>query len=241
MDFLELKNISEKGMDLLNPFSADKVLHIGQISGLSAGHRVIDFGCGFAEVLILWAEKFGISGVGVDIRPYACDRARAKITRRGLDNRLSVVCQDAAAYAFEPGTYDVAICFGATFIWEGFQGTLQNLKRAVRPGGQLVIGEAYWRHNQVPLEYTRREIFPTEFDILRMARAAGMTIQAVLRASEADWDRYVSAEWTGLFDWLETNPKHLDREQVIGHLNQIQEEYFEYIRAFLGWGVYILE
>lgn len=96
MKFLELKNISEALMELVNPTSPEKILKAGQVAGLKPSSKVIDFGCGFAEPLILWAERFGISGVGIDIRPYACERAKNKIADRGLSARLEVVCGDAA-------------------------------------------------------------------------------------------------------------------------------------------------
>ena len=82
MNFLELKNISEQYMDLLNPTTPEKIIKAGQIAGLKPGDRVIDFGTGFAEPLILWAERFGISGVGIDLRPYACERAVKMIAAR---------------------------------------------------------------------------------------------------------------------------------------------------------------
>jgi cyclopropane fatty-acyl-phospholipid synthase-like methyltransferase len=240
MDFLEIKNISEREMDLLNPFSEDKVRRIGQSLTLEPGDRVIDFGCGFAEVLILWAQWFGITGIGIDIRPYACSRAEEKITQVGLLDKLKIVCQNGSDYPFEAGFFDVAACFGATFIWGGFRETVQTLKKAIRPGGQIVIGEAYWRHDQVPSDILEKEKFPTELEIWQIARDEGLTIKTVARASETDWDRYQSAEWQSLLNWIEENPSHPDCQQVIGHLLQGQKEYFSYGRAFLGWGVYVL-
>lgn len=137
MDFLELKNISEQYMELVNPTTPEKVLTIGTVLGLHKGSRVIDFGCGYGEVLALWAQNFGINGVGIDIRPYACDRAQQKMRDHGLAHRISIVCTNAAAYGFEPHTYDVAACIGATFIWDGFQAAIRHMKEAIRPHGKL--------------------------------------------------------------------------------------------------------
>jgi cyclopropane fatty-acyl-phospholipid synthase-like methyltransferase len=240
MEFLDIKNISEKFLDLINPISTEKVIQIGQALGLEAGTQVIDFGSGFGEILILWAGRFGITGVGIDIRRYACERAAEKIESTQLTDKVTIVCQDAAAYPFKREGYEVAACIGATFIWGGYRGALQVLKEAVRPGGQIVIGEAYWRQSQVPPEFAKRENFPTENEIWQMTRDEGLIVKTVVRASESDWDRYVSADWQGLLNWIENNPYHPDREQVIGHLLQGQEEYFQYGRACLGWGVFIL-
>ena len=44
MNFLDLKDISERYMELVNPICAEKLLRIGQVMGLRPGQRVIDFG-----------------------------------------------------------------------------------------------------------------------------------------------------------------------------------------------------
>jgi tRNA G46 methylase TrmB len=84
MDFLTLKDISERGVELVNPTSPEKILTMGRVAGLREGSRVIDFGSGFGEVLALWAQNFGIAGIGIDVRPNACERAMKKMAERGL-------------------------------------------------------------------------------------------------------------------------------------------------------------
>ena len=115
MDFLDIKNISERFMDLINPTSPEKVMEVGHAIGLKEGDRVLDIGCGFGELLVLWAEHFGIQGVVVEVRSYACDRAKGKIEARGLSARLEIICQGGAEYPITPRSYDVIACLGATF------------------------------------------------------------------------------------------------------------------------------
>jgi len=47
LNLSDLKNISERSMELINPTSPEKILMAGRILGLAAGQKVIDFGCGF--------------------------------------------------------------------------------------------------------------------------------------------------------------------------------------------------
>lgn len=89
MNFFDIENISERNMELISPISREKIILIGEVLKLKAESRVIDFGCGFGEMLALWGEKFGISGVGIEIREYACDQARKKMTERGLADRYT--------------------------------------------------------------------------------------------------------------------------------------------------------
>ena len=51
MDFFDLKNISERYMELINPTTTEKMLNVGKVVGLSENSHVIDFGCGFGETL----------------------------------------------------------------------------------------------------------------------------------------------------------------------------------------------
>ena len=200
--FLDLKDIAEREAFLLNPTTPEKVLAAGRSAGMKPGTRVIDFGCGFGAALSLWGEQFGVCGIGIDVRPFACERARRNLTKRGLDERIAVVCADAAAYVFEPGAYDVAACIGATFIWGGFRPALGQMKRALLNTGRLIVGDVYRRTAQVPPGGVEQEWLLSESELLEAARSCGLVIEDIARSSEEDWDRYESANWRGLAQWL---------------------------------------
>ncbi len=241
MEFLELKNISERYLELVNPTTSQKILLAGRIAGMAEGARVIDFGSGYAEALLLWAREYGISGLGIDIRPAACQRACQKIEALGLGDRIEIVCGNAAEYAFEPHSYDVASCVGATFIWKGgFEEALGAMRRATVPDGRLIVGEAYWLRSMVPPECAQRETsIRTEYELLHMAREQGLELIYVLHSSRDEWDHYESENWRGLTDWLDENPTHPGRDDVIRHLHQSQEEYVRYGREYFGWALYV--
>jgi SAM-dependent methyltransferase len=243
MDFFELKNISERYLELLNPTTPDKLIHAGRIAGLAKGSSLIDYGCGYGAELLLWARAFGISGLGIDIRPAACDRARAAIKAQGFEGQLEVVCGNAGEYRVEPQSYDIAACIGATFCWKGgFKEAVHAMKAAVKPGGRLVVGEVSWTGSQVPTEYAQRESFiKTEYELLQMAREEGLEIIYVLHSSHDDWDHYQAENWRGLSDWLDENPTHPQRADVLQHLHESQEEYLRYEREYLGWALYVLK
>jgi len=243
MEFLELKDISERYLQLLNPTTPEKILTAGRVAGMREGGRIIDFGCGYAEGLILWAKAFGISGLGIDIRPAACERARQKIAAQGLADRIEIVCGNASEYPFAPGSCDVAACVGATFVWSGgFQEALRAMRRATAPGGRLIVGEAHWRRSDVPPEFAQRErSITTELELLRMARESGLEFIYALHSSRDEWDHYESENWRGLSDWLDENPTHPERADVLRHLHDSQEEYLRYGREYFGWALYVLK
>jgi ubiquinone/menaquinone biosynthesis C-methylase UbiE len=241
MDSFELYNIAEIDMEMINPFSSEKIIKIGKVLGLKQGQRIMDFGCGFGELLVLWTKTFGISGIGVDIRQHACNRALKKIEDLGLSDSIEIVCGNGAEYEFEKNGYDVATCIGASFIWGDFKLTVKAMKEAIHPKGKLVIGEPYWLTEPVPKEYKEenQEVL-SEYELLKFTREEGFDIQYMLRASHEDWDWYETSNWLGLTKWLEKNPDHPEVKEVIDWFYKIQNDYFKYGREYLGFAVYVL-
>src|SRR5512139_1570508 len=129
MEFFDLMSISHLYMDILNPSTPEKIIKLGKLLKLKKGNRVIDFGCGCAEPLALWAEEFGVTGIGIDISEDFCHRARKKLAMRGLSDRIEIVCSPAGDYEFEEEAFDAATCIGATFVFGGYQKTIQVTKR----------------------------------------------------------------------------------------------------------------
>jgi SAM-dependent methyltransferase len=242
MDFLDFFDIAERHMELINPTSTEKILSIGNILKLKPESRIIDFGCGFGETLALWSDKFGISGIGIDIRKYACTRAQQKLEHRGISSRIEIVCANGAEYPFEKHGYDVSLCIGASFIWDTYEPTILAMKEALKPGGKLVIGEPFWLKEPVPPEYAQKyPMIHREFDLWKIAQKAGFDFEYMVRANQDDWDRYEAGNWYGMHCWLEENPQHPERQEVIDKLHEWQEEYFKYGREYLGWAIYVLK
>jgi SAM-dependent methyltransferase len=243
MDFLDIYTIAERDIELVNPTSPEKILLVGKMLGLAPGMKVIDFGAGYAEPMILWAKEFGIAGVGIEFREACCKRAQKKISALGLDDRLQMIHKDASKYNFRKGAYDVAVCIGASFIWNGFGPTVRKLVQAVRPGGKIAVGEPYWLKTPAPREYVKRlegYTMYTEHELLGLARAGKYDFDTIVRSSLDDWDRYETGNWHGLQKWLEENPRHPDRKQVIDWLHKNQEEYIRWGREYLGWAIYVM-
>jgi cyclopropane fatty-acyl-phospholipid synthase-like methyltransferase len=241
MDFFELMSISHRYMELLNPATPEKIIKLGKMLRLKEGSRIIDFGSGCAEPLVLWAKEFGISGVGIDISAEFCERARNKLAAHGLSNQIEIVCCRGTDYKFQEGTFDVATCIGATFVFGGYRQTVQAMRGAINKTGRLGIGETYWRSHNVPPEYAQRETSThPEEELLQITREEGFEVEYVIRASHDDWDRYYADNWHGLIRWLEENPNHPERGEVIKRLHLTQDDYFRYEREYMGWAMYEL-
>ncbi len=241
MEFFDLMSISHRYMELLDPTSPKKIIHLGQMLKLKKGSHVIDFGCGCAEALTLWAEKFGVTGVGVDISNDFCDRAKDKVAKKGLSGQIKIVCSPGSDCVFEEGSFDAATCIGATFAFGGFQQTIKAMKRAVHPNGRLGIGETHWLCNQVHPQYAQKQTSTyTEPELAQFARYEGFELEYIIRSSRDDWDRYVSDSWYGLIRWLEENPNHSDHDQVFKFFRDDQDDYLQFQSQYMGWTLYCL-
>jgi hypothetical protein len=115
------------------------------------------------------------------------------------------------------------------------------MKNAIKPSGKLVIGEVYWLTEDVPAEFRRQQSgVASEVELLQGARREGFDFEYVLHSSHDDWDHYEAGNWHGLVSWIEANPSHPERQEVINHLHEIQDEYTTYGRMYFGWGLYVL-
>ena len=240
MDHMKLYDIAEYYMELINPFDEEKIRTVGKHLGLEKGKKVIEFGCGFAEIMVIWAETFGIEAEGIELREYAYQRGLKKIRDKGLSDRLKIMCGNGAEYKFEKGAFDVAACIGASFIWGDYPSTIRAMKEAIHPKGKLVIGEPYLLKEPMPPEYVEGKDVFSEYELVKIAREEGFDIEYMVRASSDDWDRYEATNWLGLVKWLEENPDHPEKQEVIDWFQKTQDDYLKFGREYLGWAVYIL-
>ena len=199
MDRWKFFDITHRDHVVCNPLSVAKVDELVGLLDLSWGARVLDIACGKAELLVRLAERYGVAGVGVDLSPFAVRDARALVARRVPAADLTFLEMDGAAYADGEGTFDLAMCVGASWTFGGHRGTLRALGRFVRPGGQVLVGEPYWRCPPDP-EYLAAadlsaDMFATHAGNVATGLEEGLTLLYTLVSSEDDWDRYEALQW----------------------------------------------
>ncbi|MDX6684007.1 MAG: hypothetical protein QOF86_135 [Baekduia sp.] len=182
----------------MNPLSEREVdAAIGALD-LATGARVLETGCGAAEVLLRVLEAHADArGVGVDPDPHALGRAREAGARRlpGREPELvEAAVQDAG---LEPGAFDLVVNVAASHAHGGFPDAFTELAALARPGGGLVLmGEGYWTLEPSAafldaLGGATADELPVGVEgLLDAARAAGLAPVDVRTASHADWTVY---------------------------------------------------
>lgn len=243
MDALTKHEISEANHRILNPFTEDKLMLLGEICRLQPEQRQLDLACGKGELLCRWSERFGIGGLGVDISTVFLSAAEARAAELGVADRVSFVRADASTYEADPGGFDVVSCIGATWIGDGVAGTIDLMRPALRPGGLVLVGEPFWREDPPEEAYDVTGFKPGEFASLEGTldrfESAGASIVEMVLADGSSWDRYDAAQWWTIWEWLRDNPEHPDFAEMQEYLARIRRAHFAYRRRYLGWGVFV--
>lgn len=238
--------ISESRHRILNPFTDEKLMLVGDLCRLQPDMRMLDLACGKAEMLCRFADRHGVYGVGVDLSKVFLAAARRRAAELSVTDRVTLVEADAAAYVetTADGSCDVVSCIGATWIGGGLTGTIELMKPALRPGGLLLVGEPYWI-DPPPSEAYESLGFGEDdstslVGTLDRFASAGVDLVEMVLADGDSWDRYCAAQWLTLSDWLRDNRGHPDAGAVREFRDTVRRAHLAYGRRYLGWGVFVL-
>lgn len=243
MSGLEYHEIVEADHRILNPFTEEKLALLAEVARVAPGERLLDLACGKAEMLATWARRYGIGGVGVDLSEVFLAAARARLAELGVADKITLVPGDAGAYRPEE-SFDLACCIGATWIGGGFAGTLELLRRAVKPDGRILVGEPYWIEEPPAEVYEAMETPPGEFATLAGAldriESAGLSLIEMVLADQDSWDRYEAKHWFAADAWLRANPTDPRAVGIRERTARYRRAYLTFGRKYLGWGVFVL-
>jgi SAM-dependent methyltransferase len=240
---LRLHEISEMSHRILNPFTEEKLLLLGELCRLTPGLRHLDLACGKAEMLCQWAKRWDITGVGVDISPVFLAAARQRAQELGVTQQLTFIEGDAgqyiAAYPTLTKHFDIVSCIGATWIGGGVIGTLKLMLPALKKGGLLLVGEPYWIDPPPEAAYASAGLRPEDYTSLAGTldrfEAVDLELVEMVLADGDSWDRYVAAQWWTLAEWLRVNPNDPDAPLARQWRTEGRRDYLTYGRRYLGW------
>jgi ubiquinone/menaquinone biosynthesis C-methylase UbiE len=111
---------------------------VKQLLGLRKGHRVLDCPCGQGR-LTLPLAAMGLAMTGLDITASFLRQGRAEAARQGL--KVNFIRQDMRHIGFD-AQFDAVVNWFTSFGYFSDPGNLDFLRRArraLRPGGQLLL------------------------------------------------------------------------------------------------------
>jgi cyclopropane fatty-acyl-phospholipid synthase-like methyltransferase len=246
---LRFYEIAEKNHRILNPFTDEKLMLLGDICRLKPGMQQLDLACGKGEALCRWADVYGISGTGVDISTVFIQAARERAMELGVDSRIAFVQEDAALYQAPKDTYDIVSCIGANWIGGGTRGTLDLVKTKglkLNPDSLILMGEIFWRREPTDEVLESVGVKPGEWavgleGILEIFEACGTRLVEMVLATDTEWDRYQSQHWWAFDQWCRENPDDPELESLVEFAERSRLDYFRYERPLCDWGVFVLK
>lgn len=154
--------------------------------------HVVDLGCGNARFLIGAAQRFGVTGFGIDLAPEACEDATKAIAQAGLAGRVSVRCGDAGDLSAIPELAGADLAVAFFLLHEIFEhgrealvAYLSTLARTMPRGAHMLVAEVQ------PASGAPDERWRPEFTLLHaVMRQQLLTAQGWHEAFEASgWQR----------------------------------------------------
>ncbi|MGB2710809.1 MAG: class I SAM-dependent methyltransferase, partial [Conexibacter sp.] len=113
-----------------------------------AFHHVVDLGCGTARFLINAAQRFGVTGFGIDLAPEACEDAERAIADAGLTGTVQVRCGDAGDLDAIPELRDADLIVASFLLHEIFEhgrealiSYLKTLGATMPAGSHILVAE----------------------------------------------------------------------------------------------------
>jgi SAM-dependent methyltransferase len=241
---LRLHELAEANHRILNPYTEEKLMLLGELCRLQPGMRQLDLACGKAEMLCQWAKRWGITGVGVDISKVFLAAARQRIVEMGVEGQVTLIEGDAGQYLAEASSFDIVSCIGATWIGGGLVGTLRLMLPALKEGGLLLVGEPYWIDPPPEEAFASARLgkgdFTTLIGTLDRFESAGLELVEMVLADQDSWDRYVASQWWTMDAWLRANPDDPDASTAREWNAHWRRDYLEFGRRYLGWGIFAL-
>lgn len=235
--------LSHPGLRYNNPFSTAKIEEIIELLPLTAQSTVLEIGSGQGELLIRLVERYQVSALGLELDAASIEEARKQTATRILTGKLEFRECDARSFEADAPSFDLAVCLGACHIHGGFRPTLEHLACLVHPGGQLLIGDGYWKQEPAQeylaaLETTRDELQTHRENVETGVALDLLPLYAVV-CSEDEWDRF---EWLHMHGrCARRSPDDPELPAVIARIRAWRDIYLRWGRDTLGFGLYLFQ
>jgi len=123
----------------------DLLLHVTQ---LGPAHRVLDLGCGNGMMAEYLSDVTGSHITGLDYIAPAITRAQERTAAKS--KRLVFLVGDINQLELPPQSFDIVLSIDSIYFSENYTTTIEALKAALRPRGQMAMFYSYGREPSIP-------------------------------------------------------------------------------------------
>jgi len=244
MDIWKYYDITHRRHVVCNPTSVAKLDELIDVIDLKPGAKAVDIACGKGEMLVRLAERYGISGIGVDISPFFVADCRRRAEERLPGTDIEFVLCDGAEYRLEPpGSADLAMCLGASWVFGGHMGTLRALAAMTGAGGLVLVGEPFWPgepdEGYLAAGDLEKEAYSTHHGNVTIGEEEGLVPLYTVVSSQDDWDRYETLQWRAADEYASEHPDDPDVPELVRRVADDRETYLKWGRDSLNWALYL--
>ncbi len=244
MDIWKFYDITHREHLVCNPTSEEKLVELVRLVRLPPAARVLDIACGKGELLIRLAEAYGVHGTGVDISPHFIEAAEARRKARTPGANVTFLQVDGADFQGDaPHSFRLVSCLGASWIFQGHEGTLDALVGLTEPGGWVIAGEPFWLREPAAayLEASEltKEAIGTHFSNVEAGERRGLELVYTIVSSPDDWDRYEGLQWYAAAEYARAHPDDPDLPELAERVGTGKAAYLQWGRDTLGWAIYV--
>lgn len=153
--------------------SQEQLMLLLEVTQLGSSQHVLDLGCGNGMITEYLSDYTGAHFTGLDYIPQAIDQARNR-TASKID-RLAFIVGDINRLELAPNAYDVILSIDSIYFSDDYIATLQELKTALRPAGQMAILYSHGREPWVPKDqFPQETLLPGKTPLAEALRANGL-------------------------------------------------------------------
>lgn len=236
-------------MPLNIPISDAKVDQLIDCLRIESDHRILDAGCGNGEFLLRASERVPCHGLGLDQNASLIAAANTAATTRSSARDCRFEVADLQNHQLTDAPYDAAICLGSTHAFasgdSAYPTTLRELSRIVRPGGRILVGEAYRKQPPHP-DYLQLigdpvGIYRNHRENVALAETQGLIPLYAIVSNEDEWDHF---EWSHRMAIEEASQAAPDDESLAAKLRPShawRDGYLQWGRTTMGFGFYLFQ
>ncbi len=239
----KFSSIAHRDHDYCNPIAAAKIERILDLLPLDEKSRILDLGCGRAELALRIIERFGSTVIAIDNSSLMLDAARERAEWTGALSKLHLDNMDIAEYRADPETFHLSVMLGAGGIAGGMSGICKQLKSWTASGGYILIGEGYWR--QRPASEYLTILGGDEDELLdhhgnvQAGVEAGLVPMHATTSSLDEWDEYEWKYSRAIERYAREQSEDPDVPAMLERIRRWRNAYLRWGRDTLGFALYL--
>jgi ubiquinone/menaquinone biosynthesis C-methylase UbiE len=245
MDRNRYSAIAHQSHTFYNPVNSSKIDKVIELLDLKDNDKVIDIGAGKGEILFRIIERYRAKCIAIEKYVGFTEQLQVNAEKRGVLNNIEIITKDAkAAMKTINEPFEAAICIGSTHALGGLHETLDTLRKCVKKGGYVLIGEGYWKQ-QPCKEYlealggAEESELLTHFENVKAGENLGLIPLWSYTANEDEWDEYEWLYSMSIENYCCEHPEDPDRDAMLQKIRTWRSTYLKWGRDTLGFGIYL--